>query len=237
LYDAADALCLRHGSNLSTRYYKNKAIDGTAGFFLDIFLSPAKELEMIADDRTIDCLDLLAKDLCEAHAAERMLEALNRYNTITKLNGSEAGFGLEFIRGALEFRIALAVNRTLQGASNDKATFARLLRLFPVPQFGKRLDELRNGEAARRLRECRNGFMVHTLVGELGSRNGMKSNLIGDLLYELTDFYEDIHRDVTGTEGGAVNECLEKWRQRAWETWDALLGVADGDEDLDNGSA
>jgi hypothetical protein len=191
---------------------------------------------MIADDGTIARLDLLAKDLCEAHAADRMLFELgNRHVTITKLNGSEAGLGLDFIRAALAFKMALALNRTLQGASNDKATFGGLLRLkaarYNVSAFGGRLHELRNAESARKLQECRNGFMAHSLVGELGSRGGMKSGL-GDLLYELTDFYEEIHRAVTGTKGRLIDECLEKWRERARLTWDILLGVADDDEDL-----
>ena len=185
--------------------------------------------------------ELVAQDLCEAHAAYRMLvHTRNRHNALAKLNRSEAGFGLKFIKDTLAFRMALAVNRTLQGASNDKASFARLLALAKAPRcepdlsgFEKRLGELRNREAARKLQDCRNGFMAHTLVGELGSRNGMKLDLVGDLLYELTNLYEDIHRVVTGTEGRMVNECLEKWGKRARETWDTLLGVADADEDLD----
>jgi hypothetical protein len=200
---------------------------------------------MIVGDGMMPRLELVANDLCEAHAADRMLEDMGgRHLALAKFNGSEAGVGLRFIREALAFRMALAVNRTLQGGANDGATFDRLLGLMKATRcnidlsaFEKRLDELRNGEAARKLRDCRNGFMAHTLIGELGSRGGMKSVPIGDLLYDLTGLYEDIHRAVTGAEGRVVDECLEKWRKRAWETGNALLGVADGDEDLDIGSA
>jgi hypothetical protein len=72
-----------------------------------------------------------------------------------------------------------------------------------------------------------NGFMAHTLVGELGAREGMKLSPISDLLYHLTDLYEEIHRAATGAEDRVVSEALEKWRERARQTWDALLGVED----------
>ena len=190
------------------------------------------------DNGTMDCLDLLAKDLCEALAADRMrFELGDRHDTLAKLNGSEADFGLKFITGSLAFRMALAVSRTLQGASGNKATFARLLRLMKAANdnpelsaFERRLDELRNREAARQLRECRNGFMAHTLDGELGSRDGMKSDPIGGLLYELTGLYEDIHRAVKGTESKTI-DFWKKWSDRARETADALLGVDNADED------
>ncbi len=192
-----------------------------------------------------EVLKRLAMDLCEAHAADRMrFELGNRRDTLARLNGSEAGFGLKFIVETLAFRMLMAVDRTLQAASNDRATFDQLLRLMrtvrykgDLSAFGKRLDELRNGEAARKLRDCRNGFIAHNLVGALGSRNGMKSTPVADLLYKLTDLHEDIHRAVTGTERRMVSECLEKWRERARVTSDLLLGVADADEDLDIGSA
>ena len=69
------------------------------------------------------CLDLVAKDLCDAHAADRMLTNMSmREDRLAEFERSEARVGVQFIAGSLLLRMALAVNRTLQGASNDKAS-------------------------------------------------------------------------------------------------------------------
>jgi hypothetical protein len=54
---------------------------------------------------------------------------------------------------------------------DDEASFARLLEFAGAARYNadfsgyeERLDKLRNGEAARELQECRNGFMAHTLL-------------------------------------------------------------------------
>jgi hypothetical protein len=163
-------------------------------------------MKMIVDQDLMHCFELVAKDLCEAHAADRMLTDMSmREDRLAEFDRSEARLGVQFIAGSLALRMALAVNRMLQGASNDRASFPRLLKLAKAVRhnadlsgFEIRLDELRDGATARKLHECRNGFMAHTLAGELGSRGGMRSNLVTDLLYELTDLYEDIHRAVIG---------------------------------------
>jgi hypothetical protein len=118
---------------------------------------------MVTSSEMMHCLDLVATDLCEAHAANWMLTDIgSRYDSLAKFNGSEARFGLRFIEHVLALRLALAVNRTLQGASGDKVSFARLLNLAKAGGKGVsfsdcewRLDELRNGEAAGKLWECR----------------------------------------------------------------------------------
>ena len=73
--------------------------------------------------------------------------------------------------------------------------------------------------------------MAHTLAEELGSRGGIESHTVADLLYDLTDLYEDIHCAATGTEDRVISEALEKWRMLARETWDFLLDVEDADEE------
>jgi hypothetical protein len=193
-------------------------------------------MKMIVDQERMHCFDLVAKDLCEAHAADRT-DIMMREDRLADFDRSEARFGLWFIAGSLAVRMALAVNRTLQGASNDEASFARLLKLAKASRydtdlsgFEERLNELRKAATARKLQKCKNGFMAHTLAGELGSRGGMKSKLVTDLLYELTSLYEDIHRAVVGTEDRAISEALEKWRVRAEQAWDALVGIEKAEE-------
>jgi hypothetical protein len=193
---------------------------------------------MIVDRDTMCCFELVAKDLCEALAADRMLANIGRrHQSLARFNGSEAGFGLNFIKQALQQRMALAVTRTLQGASNDRTSFARLLKLAKAARhntdlsgFEKRLGELRNAAAARKLQECRNGFMAHTLVGEPSARGRMKVYLVADLLYKLTDLYEDIHRAVTGTEDRVISGTWEKWHERALHMWNALVGIEEPEE-------
>ena len=87
---------------------------------------------MIVDQDMMHCFELVAKDLCEAHAADRMLTDMSmREDRLAEFDRSEAR--LQFIAGSLALRTALAVNRTLRGASNDKASFARLLKLAKAP--------------------------------------------------------------------------------------------------------
>lgn len=188
-------------------------------------------------ERLLSCLELVAKDLCEAHAAERMLSNMaTRHNRLAEFNDSEGRFGLRFIEDALALRMALAVNRTLQGTSANRSSFARLLKLITstgvdvdVSGFEERIQGLRQEQAARRLHQCRNGFMAHTLVGEAGSRGGMRVQPIADLLYRLTDLYEEIHRATAGTEDPVISRTLETWRRRAQNTWDSLVGPEDDD--------
>jgi len=179
----------------------------------------------------LSCLDLVAKDLCESHAADKMLSVLAaREDRLAEVDCSEARFGIRFIERALALRIILAVARTLDRASAHRASFAQLLRLaadqdLNIAELEKRFDQLADGQAARKLRKCRNGFMAHTLVGELGSRDGMNLSPVSDLLYELTALYEDIHRVATNAEDRVVSEALEKWHRYAQQTWDSLFGV------------
>lgn len=175
----------------------------------------------------------MGKDLCEAHAADRM-RCMMRHRLVD-FEQPEPLFGLMFIEHALALKMMLAVHRTLQGASGDKASFARLLSLTRTAAPGvnfsgitERLSEMRNGEAARKLQRCRNRFMAHTLVGELASRGGMKSDLVEDLLDDFTHLYEEIRRGISGTKAWAesegLSECREKWHTGAQKTCDTLLG-------------
>jgi hypothetical protein len=184
-------------------------------------------------------LGLVGLDLREAHAADRMLFEMTRDGRLAAFHHPEARFGLKFIEEALALRLMLSVGRTLQGTSKDKASFAQLLTLIKaldpnikLLRFEKRLEEMKNGQAARKLQKCRNGFLAHTLVGELGARDGMDLSPVSNLLYDLTSLYEEIHVAMTGTEDRMVGRDLEIWRGRAHETWDALLGAVDDDEDL-----
>jgi hypothetical protein len=170
-------------------------------------------------------LDLVAKDLCEAHAANSMLTDMMSRDRLADFNGSEARFGLWFIAGSLALRMALAVNRTLQGASNDKASFARLLKLAKAAHhnagltgFEMRLDELRNGPTARKLHECRNRFMAHSW---LSRRDEVQPRCRPPLRADRPA--RGHHRAVIGTEDRVVSKDLEKWRGRARETWDAPI--------------
>jgi hypothetical protein len=181
-------------------------------------------------------LELVGLDLREAHAADRMLFEMTRDGRLARFDHLDARFGLKYIEEALARRLALAVDRLLQVTRKDRAGFAALLSLITCPderaKFGARLDVLRNCDAARKVRECRNGFIAHTLVGKLGSRDGMGLSPLSELLYKLTTLYEEIHPAVIGPEDRAVSEDLEKWRARARETWNTLLGIEDADEDL-----
>lgn len=176
-----------------------------------------------------NCLRLVLNDLCEAMAADRMLSELLAKYEMTKCLPKPVTAGIIFIEHALAIRMALAVNRLLQPTKSDRATLMSFFKSIESninaskrAELRSRIDTIRDHPDAKRLRECRDGFIAHTLVGEFGVRDGMLTDSIDDLLYELIALVKDMI-EASGGDRSTPNTQLEHWREIGVATWSTLL--------------
>jgi hypothetical protein len=174
-----------------------------------------------------DCLQHLRCDIIEAIAADELLYVIE-YHINNSPNGRVRGLdpGFEYVVGALVLRMALAINRLFENAGRDRANFDHLERLVAKQsEFAaalndtfKKVAELRRSPDFVRLKNCRDGFMAHTLRGPLGHRDGIQNPLLSLALENAERVFEDVHRELMG-DNADLAASRKKWRQRAQEFW------------------
>lgn len=178
------------------------------------------------------CLDLVLDDLREALTADRLVSLLDTMEPTDP--STDVLQGLYFVSGSLALRMGLGVNRLLQEPGSDRATLTRLLRLVNgnVPaatadELGRRLAAIRHSPDAILLKQCRDGFSAHTLIGPKGNRDGMPAVRVADLLHIVFDLVQDICAAV-GYDQFDGDIHFTRWQEIADRTARAIVSGASG---------
>jgi len=77
---------------------------------------------------------------------------------------------------------------------------------------------------ASELKDCRDGFMAHTLIGS--QRAGMKLETVQSLSDKIEKSVEDLHVAVTGLESPLRARYCD-WRERSDPWWDKVFPEED----------
>ncbi len=180
-------------------------------------------------DRLGQAFQLALDDLYEANAAVEICKGFS--HKIGRLadepEDQQRVWG--FIEQAVNWKLALALERLTQNASTDKASLEGLLREIDAARENgadfadeHRLEEAKanlaealKDDICKSLRTARNAFMGHSLIGK--NRQGVPLHDLMEYLGTLESITEALHVGVSGA-CPDLGTHIENWEQLA-STW------------------
>ena len=180
-------------------------------------------------DRLEQAFQLAWSDLYEANAAVQICNGFYHKHFQLADEPIEQQHVWGFIDQAVNWKLALALERLTQNAGNDRASLKGLLREINAARKNgvhfadeRRLEEAEanladalKADICKRLKTSRNAFIGHSLIGE---------NRQGVALYDLIEYLGTLEPIAEALNVGVFGYCpdldahIDDWQQRA-STW------------------